>query len=320
MKTPTFWQHNNLTAKLLTPLGELYALATKLRLYLRKPKKVNIPVICIGNLTAGGTGKTPTAISLALMLQNAGIYPTFISRGYHGTLNKTQVDTVRHTPQQVGDEPLLLAQIAPTFIHANRYQAALMAQENQAECILMDDGFQNPSLHKDLSFLVIDGASGFGNHKCIPAGPLREHIASGLKRAQAALLIGEDEHHIAQTLSIPCFKGKIISENPSLKNNRVIAFAGIGRPQKFYTSLQELGIEIVKTFDFPDHHYYSENELNNLLDCAEKENAELITTSKDFVKIPASMQSAFKVLNIRIQWENPSELQNFIISHLRKKQ
>ncbi len=319
MRTPTFWQYNNWIAKLLTPLGELYALATKTRLRLKKSKKIDTPVICIGNLTAGGTGKTPTAISLAFMLQNAGIYPTFISRGYHGSLQNIQVDSIHHTPQQVGDEPLLLAHIAPTFINADRYQAALMAQNNQAECILMDDGFQNPTLYKDLSLLVIDGATGFGNKKCIPAGPLREHIADGLKRAQAALIIGEDEHNIASSLNIPYFKGKIVPETPNLKNNCVVAFAGIGRPQKFYTSLQELGIEIIKTFDFPDHHYYSENELKELIRYAENNQAELITTSKDFVKIPVSLQPAFKVLDIRIQWENPTELQNFILAHLRKK-
>lgn len=319
MRTPAFWQHNNWIAKLLTPLGELYALATKTRLRLKKSKKIDTPVICIGNLTAGGTGKTPTAISLAFMLQNAGIYPTFISRGYHGSLQNIQVDSIHHTPQQVGDEPLLLAHIAPTFINADRYQAALMAQNNQAECILMDDGFQNPTLYKDLSLLVIDGATGFGNKKCIPAGPLREHIADGLKRAQAALIVGEDEHNIASSLNIPYFKGKIVPETPNLKNNRVVAFAGIGRPQKFYTSLQELGIEIIKTFDFPDHHYYNENELKELIQYAENNQAELITTSKDFVKIPVSLQPAFKILDIRIQWENPTELQNFILAHLRKK-
>ena len=319
MKTPDFWRTNNLAARLLSPLGELYAFATKLRLRLKKSQKVNIPVICIGNLTAGGTGKTPTAISLALMLQNAGIYPNFISRGYHGTLKNVQVNPSLHTPEQVGDEPLLLADIAPTFINADRYLAALQAQNNQAQCILMDDGFQNPSLYKDLSFLVVDGAYGFGNRKCIPAGPLREHIASGLKRAQGILIIGEDEHGISQTLGIPCFKGRVVPQPPALKNNRVIAFAGIGRPQKFYISLSELGIEIVKTFDFPDHHYYTPEELNNILDIAKQEKAEVITTSKDFVKIPSALKPHFKVLNIGIQWQDPITLQNFILEKIGKQ-
>lgn len=319
MKTPEFWQNNNLIASLLTPLGELYALATKLRIKCKKPKKVNIPVICIGNLTAGGTGKTPTAISLALMLQNYGIYSNFVSRGYHGTLQNIQVNPTQHTPQQVGDEPLLLAQIAPTFINANRYQGALMAQNNQAECILMDDGFQNPSLYKDLSFIVIDGSVGFGNKKCIPAGPLREHIKDGIKRAHAVLIIGEDCYNLSSTLPLPCFKGKIVSYSPQIENNRVVAFAGIGRPQKFYTSLQELGIEIVKTFDFPDHHYYTTEELQNIINFAKENKAQAITTSKDFVKIPNELKDNFKVLNIGIQWENPKDLQEFIVSHIKRK-
>ncbi|MBQ8465956.1 MAG: tetraacyldisaccharide 4'-kinase [Alphaproteobacteria bacterium] len=318
MRTPSFWQKNNWISKLLTPLGELYALGTRIRLKTKKTHKVKIPVICIGNLTAGGTGKTPTAISLAVLLQNAGLYPNFLSRGYHGTVQNVQVNCTTHTPQQVGDEPLLLARIAPTFINADRYQGALMAQHNQAECILMDDGFQNPSLYKDLSFIVIDGTIGFGNGKCIPAGPLREHITDGLKRAQAALIIGDDNFNLSTSLNIPCFKGKIIPELPDLQNNRVVAFAGIGRPQKFYTSLNELGIEIVKTFDFPDHHYYSEDELNTVLTEAELLNAEAITTTKDFVKIPPALQSRFKVLEIRMQWEDSEKLKNFILSYIRK--
>lgn len=318
MKTPKFWQDDNWKSILLTPLGKLYALATKLRLRYKKSHHVDIPVICIGNLTAGGTGKTPTAISLALLLQSAGIYPNFISRGYHGTLQNTQVDSTRHTPQQVGDEPLLLAQIAPTFINADRYQGALMAQANQAECILMDDGFQNPTLYKDLSFVVIDGMYGFGNGRCIPAGPLREHITDGVKRAQAALLINEDPN-IPIKLSIPCFKGKIVPQMPQLENNRVVAFAGIGRPEKFYTSLQELGIEIIKTFDFPDHHYYTISELKTILNEAKMGNAQAITTSKDFVKIPPALQSEFLVLEISIEWEKPEILKEFILTQLSKR-
>ena len=319
MKTPEFWQHNKLPAKLLTPLGELYALATRLRLKFKKSKKVNVPVICIGNLTAGGTGKTPTAISLAIMLQNAGLYPNFISRGYRGTLSQAQVNPLTHTAQQVGDEPLLLARIAPTFINADRYQAALMAQNNQAECIIMDDGFQNPSLYKDLSLIVVDGTVGFGNKKCIPAGPLREHITDGIKRAQAALIIGEDVYNLAQTLPLPCFRGKIKPILPDLKTNRVVAFAGIGRPQKFYISLQELGIEMIKTFDFPDHHTYTTAELQAILAYAAEHQAQVITTTKDFVKIPTSLQPQFSVLEITVQWEKAEELQNLILSYLRNK-
>lgn len=319
MRTPSFWQKNNWLSAILTPLGELYALGTKIRLKTKHPQKVNIPVICIGNLTAGGTGKTPTAISLAMLLQNAGLYPNFLSRGYHGTLQNVQVNPALHTPQQVGDEPLLLAHIAPTFINADRYQGALMAEHNQAECLLMDDGFQNPSLYKDLSFIVVDGTIGFGNQKCIPAGPLREHITDGLKRAQAVLIIGDDTFNLQSTLTIPCFKGKIVPELPKLKNNKVIAFAGIGRPQKFYTSLQELGIEIIKTYDFPDHHYYTEAELHNILDEAQKLGVEAITTTKDFVKISPALQNKFKVLEIKMKWEKHKELQDFILSQIGKK-
>ena len=148
---------------------------------------------------------------------------------------------------------------------------------------------------------------------------MREHIKDGIKRAQAVLIIGEDSYNLSSTLPLPCFKGKIFSYSPQLENNRVVAFAGIGRPQKFYTSLQELGIEIIKTFDFPDHHYYTNDELQNILDIAKENKAQAITTSKDFVKIPNSLKEHFKVLNIGIQWEKTEELQEFIVSQIKRK-
>ncbi len=162
MKTPSFWSRRNLTATLLSPLGCLYALATRINLALHKPHKVNTPVLCIGNLTAGGTGKTPTAVSIAKIMQQNNKNPHFVSRGYGGTL------------QQVGDEPLLLARQVPTVVSPDRYLGAQIAENAGADIIIMDDGFQNPKLHKDLSFLVFDGGFGYGNGWCIPAGPLRE--------------------------------------------------------------------------------------------------------------------------------------------------
>lgn len=309
MKTPKFWQEPNWISMLLTPLGELYALATKLRLRFKKSKHVDIPVICIGNLTAGGTGKTPTAISLAVMLQSAGIYPNFLSRGYHGTLQNTQVDCTHHTPQQVGDEPLLLARIAPTFINADRYQGALMAQANQAECILMDDGFQNPTLYKDLSLLVIDGSAGFGNTKCIPAGPLREHITDGLKRAHAVLIIN-DEQNIAATFPLPCFKGKIVPSKLQLNNNRVVAFAGIGRPEKFFDMLKGKGISVDKKAVFPDHYDYTRFDIESLL--SEAGTLPLVTTTKDAVKVPRDMQNRLVVVSGQFVFDEPATVQNML--------
>lgn len=321
MKTPGYWQKKGLYARLLLPAGILYSTATALRLKLKRPRKVSVPVICIGNLTAGGTGKTPTAAAIAALLKESGYKPAFVSRGYGGSLCGVTVDPQKHTAREVGDEPLLLAREAPVSINPDRFLAAQKATANGADVLIMDDGFQNPGLYKDLSFLIFDGAAGIGNGWPVPAGPLRENFAAGLKRAQAAVIIGEDRCNLSGRLKeLPVFKAKIVSELPALTSDKVIAFAGIGRPEKFYNSLREHGIEPIKTFDFPDHHFYDRQELEELLRQARTEKAELITTAKDFVKIPPQMQSLFKVLEIKIDWEDKDALRRFVYERIRSSE
>ena len=177
----------------------------------------------------------------------------------------------------------------------------------------MDDGFQNPALFKDKSFLVIDGNIGLGNMFPIPAGPMREFFSQGKKRAHAVILLGEDKTGIAQKFDgLPIFYGKIVAKKPVIENKNIIAFAGIGRPQKFYTSLQDCGFNVIKTFDFPDHYFYKENDLKKIIAVAESLNADIYTTSKDFVKIPHIFKSKIKVLNIEINWQNENELSDFL--------
>lgn len=317
MKTPAFWSNCNLISTLLAPLGCLYAFATKLNISAHPSRKVNIPVICIGNLTAGGTGKTPTAASLASLLQTDGKKPFFVSRGYGGKLQNVVVNTNKHSPQEVGDEPLILARQAPAVVSPNRYEGALTAIQNGAELIIMDDGFQNPHLHKDLSFLVFDGGFGYGNGKCIPAGPLRENLQDGLKRADAILIIGDDRHNLARQFDLPVFTGKITPIQPIFPERKAIAFAGIGRPEKFYQSLRELNFELLQTYDFPDHHFYTDKELKELIEAADKKQAVLITTAKDYVKIPLALRKHFKVLEITIDWQKPQELKEFILQRIK---
>ena len=313
MKTPTHWKSVGFISILLWPLGCIYGMITALRLFLKKSHQVEATVICVGNLTAGGTGKTPVAVSLAKMLQKHGQNPFFVSRGYGGKLKDIQVNLNHHSAIEVGDEPLILARQAPVIINPNRYLGALMAAQEGANYIIMDDGFQNPSLKKDKSILVIDGNIGFGNEMCIPAGPLREFKSLGLKRAHAIAIIGEDKHKLADKFtSLPVFKGKIKAVSPSPLTYDVIAFAGIGRPDKFYQSLTECGFNVIATKDFPDHHFYSEKELEELIFLSKKHKAPLYTTAKDFVKIPPHLQGKFKVLEIEIEWENPAELLNFL--------
>ena len=287
MKTPSYWNSVNFMSLALWPLGCLYGLATALRLLLKRTRKVQSTVICVGNLTAGGTGKTPVAVSLAKLLQQNGKNPCFLSRGYGGRRKNLMVNPCRHTAADVGDEPLLLARQAPVIVNPNRYQGALMAEQEGADYIIMDDGFQNPSLYKDISLLVIDGDVGLGNGFCIPAGPLREFKKLGLHRASAVALIGDDKLGLAASLShLPIFRGRLKAVAPSPLTYDIVAFAGIGRPQKFYRSLRDCGFNVVQTRDFPDHHFYSEND---------------------------HLQSRFKVLEIAVEWENPAELADFLL-------
>ena len=313
MKTPTYWKNKNFVSTMLCPLSGIYAAATAWRLKMTKAQKVDVPVICVGNLTAGGTGKTPVAVALAQIVREAGKKPFFVSRGYGGSLSGVIVDTAVHTAQQVGDEPLLLSREAPVSINADRYSAARKAVENGAEIIIMDDGFQNPTLHKDISFLVFDGGFGIGNGRVLPAGPLREKFAAGLQRADAAIIVGEDKTGLREKLGdMPVFEAHTVALPLPETSMPVIAFAGIGRPEKFYDSLRQAGLDVVRTFDFPDHHVYKESELRDLIDIAWKKDCELFTTAKDFVKIPHDLRHHFKVLEIAIKWQDKAGLRRFL--------
>ena len=316
MKTPTFWNKKNIVAYLLFPLGWLYNFATYLRIKLKKPYKSELPVICVGNLTAGGTGKTPVSIAIGEILKKHGKNPFFISRGYGGKLSGVIVDAQTHTPDEVGDEPLLLSGTAPVCVNHNRAQGAKLAFENGATCLIMDDGFQNPGLYKNLSFLVFNGKQGVGNGFALPAGPLRETFSEGIKRANAIIIVGNDETGLSSKTNLPVFFADIVEEMPETKNKNVFAFAGIGYPEKLYQSLKKVGLNVVKTKDFPDHHFYLKSELEDIINTAQKENLSIFTTSKDFVKIPADLQKHFNVLNIKISWKNESEFENFLLNNL----
>lgn len=318
MKTPKYWQSNSFISKILMPIAWFYGRLTQWRLKFSTPPKADIPVICIGNITAGGTGKTPVSVSIAKMLESEMMHPFFITRGYGGKLNNIYVNNKKHSAHDVGDEPLLLSHQAPVVIASNRFNGAKLALKEGADILIMDDGFQNPSLHKDLSFLVFDGHYGIGNGKIIPAGPLRETLEDGLKRADALIIMGKDKHDLAKRTNLPVFFGHTEAVQTTINNTNVLAFAGIGHPQKFYHTLQMQGFNIVDSIDFPDHHFYSKNELNELLTKAQALNAEIYTTSKDFVKIPTSYHKYINVLEIAVVWDDPEGLLNFIKSKTAK--
>lgn len=303
MKTPRFWAYNGWQAKMLMPLAWLYGVVTQLRLRTHQPYHAKAKVICIGNITAGGVGKTPVAMAMAEKYLKEGKKVFFVTRGYKGKLKNIVVDLSKHTAEETGDEARLLAGVAPTIITPKREEGAKLAEKMGADIIIMDDGFQNPGLYKDESWLVFDGKTGIGNGKIIPAGPLRETLENGEKRAQYILIMGKDETGLAKLCRLPVYFGKIEALPFDLKNKRVSAFAGIGHPEKFYRTLEDLGYEVVITHDFADHYTYKPEDVERLVREAEDKGLALVTTEKDYVKLSDLDKKRIKVLKIRATWE-----------------
>jgi tetraacyldisaccharide 4'-kinase len=269
-------------------------------------------VVCVGNLVAGGPGKTPVALALAAHLVSRGIAVHFVTRGYGGRLGgPVRVDPGSHDAAAVGDEALLLAAQAPCWVARDRVHGVRAAVAAGAQIVVLDDGFQNPGIAKTLSFLVVDAVYGFGNGRVIPAGPLRESRARGLARAHAVVLLGADAQRcleplgIGQTLPVLHAALRPVA-GERLVGARLLAFAGIGRPEKFFSTLRELGAELVATRSFPDHHPYRAGEIGRLLRAAERAEACLVTTAKDIVRVPPQMRATIEVLEVEIRWVDPA--------------
>jgi tetraacyldisaccharide 4'-kinase len=307
-RAPDFWTETRLASTLLLPLGWAHSGLAKARRALTRPYRVPVPVICVGNLVAGGAGKTPVVLSLAKRL--SGHAPHIVSRGYLGKLGgPLRVDPDRHTSAEVGDEALLLAKTAPSWIGHDRAATARLAVECGAGCLILDDGFQNPTLAKDLSLLIVDGSYGLGNGRVIPAGPLREGLSSGLARAGALVLMGEDKIGIAARIGgVPLLRASLRASNTALAGKKVVAFAGIGQPVKFFRTLEEIGAQLVGRHPFPDHHPYRDAELGEL--CAEATNAgaELVTTEKDAARLAARWRARVRTLPVEIRWQDEDAL------------
>ena len=314
MRAPDFWYRAPGPASaLLAPLGAAYDLASRLRRSLIRPERVAVPVLCVGNLVAGGAGKTPVALDLARRLAARGRAPHVLSRGYGGrTGGPLRVDPEWHDAATVGDEPLLLARAAPTWVARDRLAGARAAMAEGAGCLLLDDGFQNPRLAKDLALVVVDGEAGFGSGRVMPAGPLRETVARGLARAQAVVLLGEDRHGIAAALppGLPLLRARLRTgpEAEALRGRPVVAFAGIGRPEKVFATLRELGAELVETHGFPDHHPYGGAEVEALLVTAKRRGALAVTTEKDAVRLPEPLRARVTVLSVALAWDDEAAL------------
>lgn len=312
MRAPEFWQAPpGVAAGLLAPAGMLWTAAASLRRKFARPYRAVAPVVCVGNLVAGGSGKTPIVLSIAEHLFKRGIDVQIVSRGYGGRIaGPIRVDPQIHDADAVGDEALLLAAAAPAWVARDRSAGIRAACEAGAGLVLLDDGFQNPGVDKDLSLLAIDAEFGFGNGRVIPAGPLREPAAGGLARADAVVLIGDGAvpAEVAACGLAVLHAVLTPAAGERFTGRRVAAFAGIGRPAKFFATLEGLGAVLVMATPLPDHHRFSVTDLATLRCEADRAGATLVTTAKDWVRLPPAERRDIEVLQVALQWREPAAL------------
>ena len=322
MQAPDFWRAGNggWRSCVLAPLGAVYGALTSARAAGSSGWTAPVPVLCVGNVVAGGAGKTQVVLDLAQRLIALGYQPHILLRGYGGTVTGPHpVDPASDDAGRVGDEALLVAEVAPTWVGADRAASAKQAVEAGADILIMDDGLQNPGLAKTLSFIVMDGAYGIGNGRCIPAGPLREPLANALARADAVLRIGVGDAAV-DTGTLPVYDAETVPapSAPSLKEAKVIAFAGIGQPEKFFATLERAGAEIVTRRAFGDHRAYTAKDIGTLADEAAAKGARLMTTTKDFVRLPPSVRGKIEAYPVALEWKNADDVMTFITSKLGK--
>lgn len=329
LTTPKFWYEHSLTAPalFLTPASFVYGLGLHIRNRFTSPSPSPLPVICVGNLTAGGSGKTPVAEMVMRLLLDKRLFdnPAFLSRGYGRQTKKTFKVEQHHTALETGDEAQILSKTAPVYLAGDRRAGLECAIKNHTDCLVMDDGYQNRDLEQDVKILVINSYDGFGNQKMIPAGPLRESLETGLQKADIILLIddprgrrlGPDSLKAAGKPVFSCsmrFKIEDID-----KKEKHIAFTGIARPEKFFKSLEKVGIIPESEISFPDHHNFSPADVRRLISCLQESGGKLITTEKDYVRLPEELKKDTHILKFTLIPEKPEELTEKIVRLINEK-
>lgn len=313
MRAPEFWQEKDYTAKfaatMLAPIGWIYGATVAWKAQHAHPYRSSAKVVCVGNLSAGGTGKTPITAAIAQAFENRKRKTVILSRGYGGKMRGPAfVDLAYDTFEETGDEALLLAGSASVIVSRDRAAGAKFAEREYTDVIVMDDGFQNFTLEKDLSIVVVDAETGFGNKRIMPAGPLRENVAQGLARANAVILVGDG------TPALPGFSGLVLRARleptaaAGMSGTRVLAFAGIGRPEKFFATLRALGAQIVEKREYDDHHAYTASEFARLRARAKAADAQLMTTEKDFVRLTPAERQDVHFVPVRAVFDDPAAL------------
>lgn len=316
-ETPPFWwEPADWRAFFLRPFSGAYAAVAANRIRRAQREKMPAPVLCVGNFTVGGSGKTPVAIALSRVAKAKGLRPGFLSRGYGGSFGKPQlVDAAGDSARHVGDEPLLLAQHAPVAVSKDRAAAARLLLEKGCDFLIMDDGFQSARIHFDYGLIVVDALRGTGNGHVVPGGPLRARVTDQLPYTDALLVVGKGDG-ADNLVRVAARAGKAVfhagtrpSRGHGLRGKRLYAFAGIGHPQKFYDTLTALGGLVEKTRSFPDHHFYGDDELADLKQSAEAAGLELVTTTKDAARLAhgsptaAAFCGSLNVLEIGMAFE-----------------
>ncbi len=326
MREPWFWREETIAARAvalgLSPFAALYDLGQQLRAHLSNPAPAPVPIICVGNATLGGVGKTPFAIALCTLLKAEERNPVFLTRGYGGTAGAApvKVDPAWHNANDVGDEALLLARSAPVYVSKNRPDGAAAAAKDGADLIIMDDGYQNPTIEKTVSILLVNARRPSGSGAVFPAGPMREPMARARARADLIVYVGRDENRAARAAEEngSPFAAWLEPANPP-EAHRVVAFCGIGDPQKFFYTLETAGFEIADRAAFPDHHAYTDQDIAVLEKRAASRNAPLITTEKDHVRLPARCAETTLTLPVAMRINNPALLTGAVLSAIDRR-